>query len=393
DCSDDYLIIDTLSFQLLDMKVFLEGSYSGLQMEPYPNINYFPLSQPYDQVPWGYNGSESVAGLPNGNIVDWILVELRNTLGDASTANETTRVERNAAFLLTDGSIVDLDGYSNLGFDVTINNNLFVVIYHRNHLSIMNSAPLSETGGLYTYDFTTGVDKVYGSSLGYKEIGTGVWGMMGGDYDASGVIDDADKANGWNIEAGNAGYLNADYNLNGEVENIDKNDIWYENYGYEIQVPSLDTIWTCGDTLFDPRNGQNYSTVQIGDQCWMAENLNIGTRIDGVDDPADNCIIEKYCYDNDNANCNTCGGLYSWDEMMQYDTTEGIQGICPPGWHIPTDDEWKILEGTVDSQYPVGDPEWDGTSVRGFDAGLNLKSTSGWILNGNGTGLYGFTAL
>ena len=63
---------------------------------------------------------------------------------------------------------------------------------------------------------------------------------------------------------------------------------------------------------------------------------------------------------------------------------------CPIGWHLPTDDEFKILEGTVDSQYPVGDPIWNNTGARGYDAGLNLKSTSGWYYNGNGADLYGF---
>ncbi len=87
------------------------------------------------------------------------------------------------------------------------------------------------------------------------------------------------------------------------------------------------------------------------------------------------------------------GGLYQWNEMMQYTTTAGVQGICPGGWHLPTDEEWKILEGTVDSQYPVGAPEWDDNGWRGLDAGKNLKSTSGWNNNGNGTDLYGFSAL
>jgi uncharacterized protein (TIGR02145 family) len=79
--------------------------------------------------------------------------------------------------------------------------------------------------------------------------------------------------------------------------------------------------------------------------------------------------------------------------MMQGSTTPGAQGICPQGWHLPSDDEWKILEGTVDSQYGVGDQEWNGLGNRGFDAGLKLKSTSGWNVNGNGTDVSGFTAL
>ncbi len=115
--------------------------------------------------------------------------------------------------------------------------------------------------------------------------------------------------------------------------------------------------------------GQTYNTVEIGDQCWLKENLNYQAG-------------NSWCYDNDPSNCDTYGRLYDWETALD---------VCPSGWHLPSDDEWKILEGTVDSQYPVGDPVWDDTGYRGFDAGENLKSTSGW--NSTGTNLYGFDAL
>ncbi|MCK4664497.1 MAG: hypothetical protein KAT68_16630 [Bacteroidales bacterium] len=89
--------------------------------------------------------------------------------------------------------------------------------------------------------------------------------------------------------------------------------------------------------------GQVYNTVLIGSQCWLKENLNIGTRINSSQDQTDNGIIEKYCYDDNESKCDEYGGLYQWDEMMQYTTQQGIQGICPNGWHIPTDDEWTTL--------------------------------------------------
>ena len=89
--------------------------------------------------------------------------------------------------------------------------------------------------------------------------------------------------------------------------------------------------------------GQVYEAVLIGDQCWMAENLNIGTMINGSENMTDNGIIEKYCYDDDPANCEIYGGLYQWNEMMEYTITQGVQGICPTGWHLPTDGEWTIL--------------------------------------------------
>ena len=161
-------------------------------------------------------------------------------------------------------------------------------------------------------------------------------------------------------------------------------------YGNQI---SFTTLGPCQGIMQVEYGNQTYNTVEIGDQCWLKENLNIGEMIPGDDEMQNNSTIEKYCYDDDPANCDEYGGLYQWAEMMQYTTQQGIQGICPNGWHIPTDNEWKILEGTVDSQYPVGDPEWDNTGWRGLDAGENLKSTSGWNNNGNGTDLYGFSAL
>jgi uncharacterized protein (TIGR02145 family) len=103
------------------------------------------------------------------------------------------------------------------------------------------------------------------------------------------------------------------------------------------------TPWSCGQPITDSRDGKTYPTVQIGTQCWMAQNLNIGARISETSNQTNNSIIEKYCYNNDENNCNTYGGLYQWDEAMQYSTTPGVQGICPTGWHLPTDAEWTTL--------------------------------------------------
>lgn len=161
-----------------------------------------------------------------------------------------------------------------------------------------------------------------------------------------------------------------------------------------IPVTILVPVWQCGDQFVDPRDGQSYNTVSIGTQCWMAENLNIGTRIDGIlnhkDDQTDNGIIEKFCYDNDDLNCDTYGGLYQWNEMMQYTNTEGAQGICPSGWHLPTDDEWKVLEMELGMSQSAADAA---VSWKGTDEGTKLKSTSGWQSNGNGNNSSGFTGL
>lgn len=163
-------------------------------------------------------------------------------------------------------------------------------------------------------------------------------------------------------------------------------------YGNEVVLATQSGI-PCPDIPMVSYDGQTYHTVLIGNQCWMKENLNAGIMISDEQVPLDNGVIEKWCYDDDPVNCSVYGGLYRWDEIMDYDTVEGSGGICPDGWHIPTDEEIMILEGTVDSQYPVGDPIWEETGPRGFDAGLNLKSQIGWEEAGNGSDGYGFKAL
>lgn len=158
------------------------------------------------------------------------------------------------------------------------------------------------------------------------------------------------------------------------------------------------TTWVMGSNMDGKSCGtvtygsKTYTSVVIGTQCWMKENLDIGVAVAGNTNQANNGVIEKYCYNNDPANCNNFGGLYQWGEMMQYSVVPGSRGICPDGWHIPTDEEWKILEGYVDSQYSVGDPIWNSVGWRGNDAGSRLKTTSGWITN-NGTNAFGFSAL
>ena len=150
----------------------------------------------------------------------------------------------------------------------------------------------------------------------------------------------------------------------------------------------------CGGSFTDARDGQSYNIVQIRYQCWMAENLNIGTMINGSSNQTDNDTIEKYCYNNSTSNCDTYGGLYQWNEMMQYVVTEGTQGICPTGWHLPTDTEWMILEEEVESTNGIN---WNlSGGWRGTDAGGNLKEsgTSQWSNpNSGATNSSGFTGL
>ncbi len=165
-------------------------------------------------------------------------------------------------------------------------------------------------------------------------------------------------------------------------------DVPETNEDYAFQFA---TNIPCPGTPIVEYEGQVYNTIQIFSQCWLKENLNVGTMIQGDQEMTDNSILEKYCYNNEPDSCAKYGGLYQWDEMMHYTTEKGSQGICPSGWHIPTDDEWKILEGAVDSQYGIGNQAWDEFGWRGTDAGANLKTSSGWYDGGDGTDLFGFS--
>lgn len=151
----------------------------------------------------------------------------------------------------------------------------------------------------------------------------------------------------------------------------------------------------CGDILTDPRDGWQYPTVKIGAQCWMSRNLNAGIMINDAIDQATQSpeIIEKYCYDNEPANCDEFGGLYQWNELMQYIIVEKGEGICPEGWHIPSDFEVQVLEGFMDSTFGIGSPVWNLLNYRGDQIGKSMKSPEGWFNDGNGTDEFGFTAL
>lgn len=144
-----------------------------------------------------------------------------------------------------------------------------------------------------------------------------------------------------------------------------------------------------------------YDTILIGDQCWLKQNINIGTITTSDTAQTDNSILEKHCYGDNYANCQTYGGLYQWGETIQYldgasDTTDwspeptgNVQGLCPTGWHVPTSDEWSILDTYIGSgnltqpALKAQTPYWDGLDTYGF-SGL----PGGWLANSSYNYLY-----
>jgi hypothetical protein len=221
----------------IELKVLLEGAYNPVNgiMSNKLNPDLLPNNQPYYITPWNYPGTESVNTFPE-NAVDWVLVELRDA-ANASLANGATIINRQAALLLQDGSIVGINGSSKLKFDNTVLQQLFVVIKQRNHLGIMSAIPLTYHKGIYNYDFTTSVIQVYGGYLGHKSLAPGIWGMVAGDADANGIIQQIDKSNSWNTSAGYKGYFLPDLNLDRQANNKDKDDFWLPNLGKGTMIP------------------------------------------------------------------------------------------------------------------------------------------------------------
>ncbi len=155
----------------------------------------------------------------------------------------------------------------------------------------------------------------------------------------------------------------------------------FSYYYGTYQCPPRDTVWvevlpesgitespatvTCGRPFMDTRNERRmiYNTVKIGEQCWMSENLNYA-------------VEGSKCYNNDSLNCEKYGRLYNWFQALgrtagtTVEVDEGVQGICPDGWHVPTQAEWQTLNTTAGADgKAVKSPYWDKAgNTTGFGA-------------------------
>jgi len=183
ECTAALLTVNPLK---VAVKAFLQGPYNATTHTMAVTLRtkaYFPLNQPYNVSPWNYAGTESVVSVPI-NVVDWVLVELRT-----NTAASTT-VAKKACFVKNDGSIVDIYG-NELTFPGLDIGNYYIVVRHRNHLAIMSATSQTLSSTSAEYDFTTALNKAYGSNpMLLASDGKAL--MVGGDVNKNGTA----RANG-----------------------------------------------------------------------------------------------------------------------------------------------------------------------------------------------------
>jgi hypothetical protein len=227
----------------VNLKAFIEGPFNGasaMNTILIPDIYdtssvVLPLAHPYGA---GYGGSPSHMGSENvpsmkwftdhSDIVDWVLVEARAT--DGYTTQQTR-----AAFLKSDGSVVEIDGVSPVGFDSVAAGWHYYVLRHRNHLAIMTADSVNSSISTPLHDLSASLSNIYGNDA--KLLSPGIYGMMSGDGNADGGVDVMDRINVWLPDNGMAGYLYGDYNLDGGVDVSDRISCWLPNNGNGSQVP------------------------------------------------------------------------------------------------------------------------------------------------------------
>jgi len=213
---------DANTFSKIAANIFLEGPYTsnGQMSTDLNSSGHLPTDQPYSSAPWNYAGSESVSTIPNSDIVDWVLLELRETSDGVAAA-------RRAAFLKYDGSVVDTDGVSAVSFPGVSEGDYFLVMHHRNHLPVMSASPITiSSSSTASYGFTTGQEQAYGTNP-MSDLGDGSFGLVVGDVNSDGQVKYSGPGNdlfpifeavGNQLSGTASGYLDADVGLNGQAK-------------------------------------------------------------------------------------------------------------------------------------------------------------------------------
>lgn len=207
--------------------LFLEGAYdasTGLMRDDLRTSNVLPLTSPYDDAAVVDSAIFEVSG--DKAVVDWVWV----TLKDPNTLNT---VAEQSALLLRDGSIVSIDGVSELVFPVTAKE-YNIAFYHRNHIAVLSASSLSLSGVPSSFNFTSDPTLITGGISALNTLNTGIYGLISGDVDDDYQIQSVDIQNTIPF-IGTAGYLSEDANLNGQVQPSDISLFIQPNVGRGIQ--------------------------------------------------------------------------------------------------------------------------------------------------------------
>lgn len=203
--------LTVLAPPMVSLKVFLQGAYiNGAQSMStvLKTLNLVPLTYAQEIT------TQSV--IDNNSVVDWIIIELR----DAQTP--TLVLFTLSALLLSNGSIVDVNGTSPVSFTQAIAGNYFICLKHRNHLRIRTQNTVSINNGNNNFDFTNGSLAILGETA---TLETSIKGMISGDVNQDGSIDANDRSDVWNNRNISSYNIN-DCNLNGSVDASDRSIIW-----------------------------------------------------------------------------------------------------------------------------------------------------------------------
>lgn len=211
----------TIQFKL-QLKAYLQGTYNtDTDMMDANAVSFLPNSQPYNNSPWNYNGTETPINNPLDFVVDWVLVELRNA------NNPETIIETQAAWMLNDGTITNMFfdytyGIHGVAFEkVAGNENYYVVLRHRNHVDVMSSTAISLPNNA-PLDFSTTSNVQQGNNQ-LVEITPGVHALAAGDFNADGIINVFDFNEFTAQAASTNNYYSCDANLDGNVSIADFN--------------------------------------------------------------------------------------------------------------------------------------------------------------------------
>jgi uncharacterized protein (TIGR02145 family) len=414
-------------------RVFLGGPYDSgtmLMSDALRVTGLLPLQEPYTTLGFAMLGGGGVSTSPsilsatgNNAIVDWALVELRHA------TDQSWVVASRCALVQRDGDVVATNGSMPVSFGLPAGD-YYVAVRHRNHLGVItaNTVALSATPSLV--DLTLPSTAVFGTNARKNVDGTMV--LWPGDANMDGEVKYVGNGNDRDAILAAIGgvipttvltnvYQSEDVNMDGLVKYVGLNndrDVVLQTIGGVVPTATLDQQLPAGTYAYSVPgpgvvdvNGNNYPTIILGNgQEWMAENLRTISYANGEPIPISIGPVSStgdYCCDHelDPASGALYGKLYSC-----YTVTDP-RGLCPSGWHVPSDHEWRMLEsmlgmptaqlGTegyrgyaenVGGKLMAISPLWDvpnveATNESGFSAlpgAMLLWTSMGWIFSTTG---------